>query len=307
MKKKLGTILFEAGCVTAAQLQDALQKQPSVGRRLGEILLAEGVITEMKLAEALSEQLQIPMFRLTRYQPMREALDLVPRGVAERLRLVPLSIIEGSALLVAMSDPLDVLAQDEARMISGLDLKLGVTTPAEIKNNLDRLYNLTGNLEDAIVEIQESPYADYFPEPQADDAPVVQLVNNILVQAVREEASDVHIEPCRHNGRIRFRVDGVLYAAFDYPSTLHPSVSARLKIMAGMDIAERRKPQDGRILIKTGGRSVDLRVNSVPTSKGEKLVIRILDQANSTMGWNIWGWNRTTWKKSALSVPCRGG
>ncbi|MCL2009624.1 MAG: GspE/PulE family protein [Synergistaceae bacterium] len=282
--KKLGKVLLDAGYVTATQLKDALRKQPLMSRRIGDILVAEGVITEIRLAEALSEQLQIPMFRLTRYQPMREAIDLVPRGVAERLQLVPLSIIEGSCLLAAMSDPLDILAQDEVRMITGLDLKLGVTTSTEIKNNLDRLYNLRASLEDAIVEVQESSYADYFPEPQADDAPVIQLVNNILAQAVREEASDVHVEPCRHNARIRYRVDGVLYAAFEYPSALHPSVSARLKIMAGMDIAERRKPQDGRILIKTGGRSVDLRVNSVPTTKGEKIVIRILDQSNSAIG-----------------------
>ena len=154
--KKLGKVLLDAGYVTATQLKDALRKQPLMSRRIGDILVAEGVITEIRLAEALSEQLQIPMFRLTRYQPMREAIDLVPRGVAERLQLVPLSIIEGSCLLAAMSDPLDILAQDEVRMITGLDLKLGVTTSTEIKNNLDRLYNLRASLEDAIVEVQES-------------------------------------------------------------------------------------------------------------------------------------------------------
>ena len=302
---KLGEVLSRNGAVDENQLIDALLKQPSMGKRLGEILVAEGVITEIKLAEALSAQLQIPMFKLTRYQPMQEAINLIPRNVAERLQLVPLSIIDGAFLLVAMSDPLDILAQDEVRMISGLDLKLGVTTSNEIKNNLDRLYNLKINLEDAIIEIQESSYADYFPEPQADDAPVIQLVNNILVQAIREEASDVHIEPCRHNARIRYRVDGVLYVAFEYPSALHPSVTARLKIMAGMDIAERRKPQDGRILIKAEGRSVDLRVNAVPTTRGEKIVIRILDQANSAMGLEHLGLEPDDMEKIAAfcSVP----
>ena len=281
---RLGQILFTNGSVDEKQLLDALQKQSRMGRRLGEILVADGVITEIRLAEALSAQLQIPMFKLTRYQPMWEAINLIPRSVAERLRAAPLSVMEGSVLLVAMSDPLDILAQDELRIVSGLDLKLGVTTYTEIKNNLDRFYNLKLNLEDAIIEIQESPSVDHFPDPQTDDAPVIQLVSNILRQAVREEASDIHVEPCRHNARIRYRVDGVLYCAFEYPTALHPAVSSRLKIMAGMDIAERRKPQDGRILIKTEGRSVDLRVNAVPTTKGEKVVIRILDQANSAKG-----------------------
>ena len=302
---KLGDVLFKYGAVDEQQLLQALQKQSRMGKRLGEILVAEGVITEVKLAEALSAQLQIPMFRLTRHQPTEEAISLVPRSVAERLQLVPLSVVNGSTLLVAMSDPLDILAQDEIRMITGLDLKLGVTTSAEIKNNLDRLYNLKVNLEDAIVEIQEYSYPDNFAEPQANDAPVIQLVNNVLAQAVREEASDVHVEPCRHNARIRYRVDGVLYMAFEYPSALHPSVAARLKIMAGMDIAEKRKPQDGRILIKTGGRSVDLRVNAVPTTRGEKIVIRILDQAYSAMGLEHLGLESDDMEKimSFCSVP----
>ena len=297
MPAKLGDILSKYGAVDEKQLIDALQKQSSMGKRLGEILMAEGAITEIRLAEALSAQLQIPIIKLTRYQPMQEAIALVPRSVAERLQLAPLSIMEGSTLLVAMSDPLDILAQDEVRMISGLDLKLGVTTSSEIKNNLDRFYDLRVNLEDAIIEIQESSYVDYFPEPEADDAPVIQLVNNILAQAVREEASDVHVEPCRHNGRIRYRVDGVLYSAFEYPSALHPSVSARLKIMAGIDIAERRKPQDGRILMKAVDRSVDLRVSSVPTTRGEKIVIRILDQANAAMRLEHLGLQQADMKK----------
>jgi type IV pilus assembly protein PilB len=281
---RLGDVLFEYGAVDEKQLLHALHEQSRRGRRLGEILVSEGVITEIKLAEALSAQLKIPLLKLTRYQPMFKAVKLVPRAVAERLQLVPLSVVDGSTLLVAMSDPLDILAQDEVRVITGLDLKVSVTTVTEIKNNLDRFYNLRINLEDAIIEIQDSAPADHFDEPQVDDAPIIHLVSNILSQAVREEASDVHVEPCKHNARIRYRVDGVLYNAFEYPSALHPSVAARLKIMANMDIAEKRKPQDGRILIKTGGRSVDLRVNSVPTTRGEKIVIRVLDQSNSPVG-----------------------
>jgi type IV pilus assembly protein PilB len=275
----------QSGVIREDQLTAALLKQSHTGKRLGEILVAEGFMTEIKLAEALSTQLELPLYTLTRYRPMPEAVKEIPRRVAERLRLIPLSFVDGDVLLVVMADPLDLLAQDEVRMITGRELKLGVTTPTEIRNNLDRLYNLQTNLEDAIVEIKDtaSP-VDHFAEAKANEAPVIQLVSNVLNQAVREEASDIHIEPCRYSARIRYRVDGVLYAAFEYPLTLHPAVSARVKIMAGMDIAERRKPQDGRILIQTAGRSIDLRVNSVPSTRGEKVVLRILDQDNSAVG-----------------------
>lgn len=283
---KLGDILLQAGVITDAQLTDALKKQKYTGKRLGEIFISEGIISEVKLAESLSTQLKLPMFTLTRYRPMPEAIKSVPRHVSERLQLIPLSIVEGDLLLVAMANPLDLLAQDEVRMLTGRDLKIGITTATEIQTNLDRLYNLQGNLEEAIVEIygdNDLP-ADDVIEAKADDAPVIQLVSNVLDQAVREGASDIHVEPYEKSARIRYRVDGSLYTAFDYPIALHPAVSARMKIMAGMDIAEKRKPQDGRILIKVSGRRIDLRVSSLPTMCGEKMVLRILDQESTAVG-----------------------
>ncbi|MDR2137746.1 MAG: Flp pilus assembly complex ATPase component TadA [Synergistaceae bacterium] len=283
---KLGDILVQAGVITDQQLLDALKKQKYTGKRLGEIFVADGIISEVKLAEALAKQLRLPMFTLTRYRPMPEAIKSIPRHVSERLQLIPLSIVEGDLLLVAMANPLDLLAQDEVRMLTGRDVKVGITTPTEIRDNLDRLYNLQGNLEDAIVEIygdSDLPQ-DSVMEANADDAPVIQLVSNVLDQAVREGASDSHVEPYEKTARIRYRVDGALYTAFEYPVALHPAVSARLKIMAGMDIAERRKPQDGRILIKVSGRRIDLRVSSLPTMNGEKMVLRILDQESSAVG-----------------------
>jgi type IV pilus assembly protein PilB len=284
---KLGDILVQAGVISESQLMETLKKQKLTGKRLGEILISDGVISEIKLAESLSTQLKLPMFTLTRYRPMPEAIKSVPRHVSERLQLIPLSIVEGDLLLVAMANPLDLLAQDEVRMLTGRDLKIGITTASEIQSNLERLYNLQGNLEDAIVEIygdNELPIDDGVSEAKADDAPVIQLVGNVLDQAVREGASDIHVEPYEKSARIRYRVDGALYTAFDYPVALHAAVSARMKIMAGMDIAERRKPQDGRILIKVSGRRVDLRVSSLPTLHGEKMVLRILDQENATVG-----------------------
>jgi type IV pilus assembly protein PilB len=284
---KLGDILVQAGVISESQLVEALKRQKLTGKRLGEILISDGIITEIKLAESLSTQLKLPMFTLTRYRPMPEAIKSVPRHVSERLQLIPLSIVEGDLLLVAMANPLDLLAQDEVRMLTGRDLKIGITTATEIQANLERLYNLQGNLEDAIVEIYgdaEVPVDEGVMEAKADDAPVIQLVSNVLDQGVREGASDIHVEPYEKSARIRYRVDGGLYTAFDYPVALHAAVSARLKIMAGMDIAERRKPQDGRILIRVSGRRIDLRVSSLPTLHGEKIVLRILDQENATVG-----------------------
>ncbi|MDR1875603.1 MAG: GspE/PulE family protein [Synergistaceae bacterium] len=281
---RLGEILMQSGAIDKRQLDGALQKQKSAGGRLGEILVSGEAITEMKLAEALSTQLELPLFTLTRYQPMPEAIRAIPRNIAKRLRLVPLSIVEEDMLLVAMADPLDLLAQDEVGIITGRRIRLGVTTSSEIESNLDRLYSLQGNLEDAILEIGSASSTNFFSEAETNNAPVIQLVDNILKQAVREGTSDIHAEPCRQSARIRYRVDGVLYTVFEYPLTLHPAVSSRMKIMAGMDIAEKRAPQDGRTLIRLEGRSVDLRVSSVPTTRGEKIVLRVLDPQNSVVG-----------------------
>ncbi|MDR3229814.1 MAG: GspE/PulE family protein [Synergistaceae bacterium] len=283
----LGSILLRNGSITEDQLLDALreQKRCSAGRRVGEILADGEAITETDLARALSDQLGLSMQTLARYQPMPEAIRSIPRRVAKRLRLIPLSVLENGLLLVAMVDPLDLLAQDEVRMLSGRDLRLCITTAAEITDNLDRLYGLQDNLDNAIVTMSSiEPLREHFREIGADEAPVVQLVDRILSQAVREGASDIHVEPCRKSARIRYRVDGVLYPAFDYPLMLHPAVSSRMKVMAGMDIAERRKPQDGRILLKVAGRFVDLRVSSLPTTRGEKMALRILDPESSPLG-----------------------
>lgn len=287
---KLGDILVQAGVIDESQLVRALQIQQGSKddkRKLGEVLVSEKFITETRLAEALSTQLKLPLFTLTRYRPMPEAIRLVPRAVAERLGLIPLSIMEDDLLLVAMSNPLDLLAQDEVRMLTGRNLKIGIATASDINQNLDRLYNLQNNLEEAIEEVDTESMQNLeldFDSTSADEAPVIQLVSNLLQQAVREGASDIHVEVYEKTARVRFRVDGQLYSAFDYPVALHPSVSARLKIMSGMDIAEKRKPQDGRILIRVDGRRIDLRVSVLPTMNGEKVVLRILDQESSAVG-----------------------
>ncbi|MBQ7262131.1 MAG: Flp pilus assembly complex ATPase component TadA [Synergistaceae bacterium] len=283
---RLGDVLVEANAITEADVARALQIQKATGKKLGEIFISEGIITSTRLAEALSAQLKLPLFTLTRYRPMPEAIKLVPRGVAERLGLIPLALVEDDQLLITMANPLDLLAQDEVRMLTGRNLKIGISTQEEISKNLDRLYNLQNNLEEAIVEIdpdsEDTKELDF--DAGVEDAPVIQLVSNLLQQAVREGASDIHVEAYEKTARVRFRVDGQLYSAFEYPVALHPSVAARLKIMSGMDIAEKRKPQDGRILIRVDGRRIDLRASILPTMNGEKAVLRILDQESASVG-----------------------
>lgn len=286
---RLGDLLMAWGIITAEQLEKALAEQKISGLRLGEALVKNGSLAEGKLLNVLSSQLKLQIYSLSQYRPMPEALRMVPEQAAKRLHAIPLSVEDGNTLLVAMSDPLDILAQDEIRMLSGMEIKVGLAAPSEIDRNLERLYSIQYSLDDANLEFMDAPIPDanltqVMSETNPDDAPVVQLVNNVIEQAVREGVSDIHIEPFEKNTRIRYRIDGQLFNAFDFPKRLHPSVSSRIKIMSAMDISEKRRPQDGRIHIKIHGRRVDLRVSSLPTIHGEKIVIRILDQENAMMG-----------------------
>ena len=286
---RLGDLLVESGAITPEQLGQALAEQKSNGLRLGETLVKNGSLTEGKLLDALSALLKLQIYSLSRYRPMPEALRMVPENVARRLHAIPLSVEDGNTLLIAMSDPLDIIAQDEIRMLTGMDIKVGIASPSEIERNLERLYSIQESMEDASLELMDTAVGDIdltqaMGEANPDDAPVIQLVNQVIEQAVREGASDIHIEPFEKNTRVRYRIDGQLFNAFDFPKHLHPAVSSRMKIMSAMDISEKRRPQDGRILIKVLGRRVDLRVSSLPTIYGEKIVIRILDQGNAMVG-----------------------
>ncbi|MBL3539878.1 ATPase, T2SS/T4P/T4SS family, partial [Aminivibrio sp.] len=286
---RLGDLLVESGSITSEQLAQALAEQKTTGLRLGETLVKNGSLTEGKLLDALSALLKLQVYSLSRYRPMPEALRMVPEHVARRLHAIPLSVEDGNTLLVAMSDPLDIIAQDEIRMITGMEIKVGIASPSEIDRNLERLYSIQESMEDASLELMDTAASDLdltqaMGEANPDDAPVIQLVNQVIEQAVREGASDIHIEPFEKNTRVRYRIDGQLFNAFDFPKHLHPAVSSRMKIMSAMDISEKRRPQDGRILIKVLGRRVDLRVSSLPTIYGEKIVIRILDQGNAMVG-----------------------
>ena len=298
-KKRLGDILVEGGAITEEQLGKVLERQRTTGKRIGQILIDDGIISENKVAEVLSVQLKLPLVSLARYRPDPEALKLLPQHVAEKYLVVPLSVVDDGAVSIAMSDPLDLFVQDELSMLMNRNIRISVTSPSDIQNNLERLYNMQQALEGAIVEVvvegEESGGETTL--TSAGDAPVVQLVGKILEQAIQEGASDIHIEPFEKESRVRYRVDGKLFNAYDFPINLQAPVVSRLKILSNMDIAERRKPQDSRIIVRILGRKIDIRVSSLPTMYGEKMVLRILDAGNAMVGLQKLGFSAEDKKK----------
>ncbi|MBQ6111863.1 MAG: type II/IV secretion system protein, partial [Synergistaceae bacterium] len=285
-RKRFGEILREYDMISQDQLDNALKLQKTSDKRIGEILVSTNAITLTQVAETLAVQLNLQFIQLDRYQAASDAIKLVPRNVAERLKLIPLAIDDDDTLLITMSDPLDLPAQDEIRLLTGRDLRIAASGRDDVERNLSRIYEFSTNLAGAMKDTGEftdvyTPLSATTATASPDDAPLIELVNDMIQQAVRENASDIHVEAYEQMGRIRYRVDGALYIHFEYPASLHPSVVSRIKIMSGMDIAEKRKPQDGRILTSIDGRHIDLRVSSLPTMSGEKVVLRVLDRDNS--------------------------
>ncbi len=288
---KLGDILVNSNALTPSQLESALQEQRQSGMRLGEILIKNGWLSENQLIEALSTQLHIPQVSISRYRPEPEALRLIPQVMAERLKIIPMRITDEDHLMIATSDPLNLVAADELRMMSGKDVDFGLCPGSQILRDLSRIYTMQESLDVAEVEVVSSntegielDLGQAISTAAADDAPVINLVNTILEQAVKDRSSDIHIEPFEKDTQVRYRVDGQLFNATNFSRGLHPAVTSRIKIMANIDISEKRKPQDGRILIKLMDRRVDLRVSTLPTVYGEKTVIRVLDQTNAMVG-----------------------
>lgn len=293
---RLGELLINAGAITPANLQSALGEQKVSQMRLGEVLIKNGYLTELHLAEALSEQLDIQFVSLVKHRPDSDALSIVPENVATRLNVIPISINSDGGISVAMSDPMDVLAIDELRMLTNRDIDIKVATATDISKALSSYYRVQTSVQDAMEDVlkQESTgssvvtisatSAQDVSTISVDDAPVVRLVNSILEQAVREKASDIHIEPSDMTTKVRLRIDGSLFNSVEFPKNLHLALVSRIKILSGMDIGEKRRPQDGRILIKVNNKKIDLRVSTLPSIFGEKAVLRLLGQGDENIG-----------------------
>jgi len=289
-KPLLVQMLIDQGYIQPEQLEMALKEQNITKVRLDEILVKNGWITEKNFAKAISKQRNLPYVSLSTLCPMQEAINTIPENMARRLEIVPLFVDENAnKLTIAVSDPFNILALDEIRMITGMDLNIMIATLSDIRQALESFYSVKSNIEQALIEIVEEEKTEFDlsinqETPSIDDAPVVKLVNTILRQAVDAGASDVHVEPFEAETRVRYRIDGGLFDILTFPKHLHPPVSSHIKIMSGMDIAEKRHPQDGRILFRAAGRCIDIRVSSLPVIYGEKIVLRLLDQATAMVG-----------------------
>lgn len=283
-RQRLGDVLVAAEVLTEHELADALEAQRSVigeRRRLGHVLVDLGLATERQIANALGDQLRLGVVDLNQATLSPDTVRLLPRGVAQRLGMVVLSR-EGSRLTIAVSDPTDVVALDDVRLHTGAtELTVLVATASQVRDHLVRVWSLSEDSSDVATFFDD---VEVGPEPEhagesTDDAPTVRLVSMVLADAVRAGASDVHVEPQRDTLRIRYRVDGVLREVMAVPRSALASVVSRLKIVSGLDIAERRVPQDGRTRIAVDGTTVDARVSTMPSIHGEKVVIRLLTRA----------------------------
>lgn len=283
--KRTGEILVDLGYIQPEQVNAALAEQLVSQLRIGEILLAKGWVTKAQLMEALGLRLGVKYLDLavTRVDP--GTADLISEKDARRYASVPVSFVDEHTLLVAMADPSNIVAIDDLRILTGFDIEPAIASVEDINtvlSNLRRDEDIAEDIDTCGDSAEEETSASELRDirEQVDAAPVVKLVNGIIARAVDESASDIHFEPQAKELLVRFRHDGVLHEIMAIPKRLQAGVLSRLKIMADLDIAERRVPQDGRIGLVVGGRPIDMRVASLPTVYGEKIVIRLLDRSN---------------------------
>lgn len=285
-KMRLGDTLISLGLITDEQLKYALNKQKtSGGKRLGEILVEENIITQQQLIDVLKTKFGVESIDLRSIKLDPSIVKLLPENLARRHKAVPIKISDGK-LIVAMSDPLDRPALAEIGMITQKPTQAVLASPSDIKYAIDVVFSDTNanKAADEYMRIQSSG-AD-FDDNNLDinSAPIVKLVTSLIESGVRMKASDIHIEPEVDKMRVRMRIDGVLYETLSISNKPHNAIVSRIKIMANMNISEKRIPQDGRILTEVDGREIDLRVATIPSTQGEKVVIRILDRQSLVEG-----------------------
>ncbi|MEK4046418.1 ATPase, T2SS/T4P/T4SS family [Paenibacillus sp. FSL H8-0048] len=275
MKKRLGDLLVENGIISQEQLEEALVEQRKTKRKLGDLLITQGYITEQQLIEVLEFQLGIPHVSLFKYQIDPAITQIIPESMAKRYQVLPF-MKEGSKLMVAMADPLDYFAIEDLRMSTGFRIEPAISSRDELTRAIARHYGMRDSMSQMMVEL---PTQEEIEETEItdEDSPIVRLVNQMIQQAVSLRASDIHVDPGENNLSIRYRIDGTLRTERIIPKQMQGFITARLKIMARLNIAERRLPQDGRIKMQFDYKMVDIRVSSLPTMHGEKIVLRLLD------------------------------
>jgi type IV pilus assembly protein PilB len=297
MSVRLGELLTKASLITQDQLKEALKLQKDTGGKLGETLIKLGFVSEEDITECLSQQFGVPSINLAHFEIDSSVIKLVPADVARKYNILPVNKT-GATITIAMADPTNVFAMDDIKFMTGYNVEPVVASELGIKAAIDNYYGTTSSLELKKVmedlQTQESADLEVLEEEEeldvealtegAEEAPVVKLVNLILTDAIKRGASDIHIEPYEKEFRVRFRIDGLLYEIMNPPLKLRDAMTSRMKILAKLDISEKRLPQDGRIKLKMKlndkNKELDFRVSVLPTLFGEKIVMRLLDKDN---------------------------
>jgi type IV pilus assembly protein PilB len=289
-RRKLGELLLETGLVSPEKLTEALDKQRSSGKRLGQTLIEMNVITEEEVAFTLAMQLKIPYLDLNQVEIQGKIVETIPEEVCRKFLCLPVAL-KNSILDVAMADPLDLNMMKDLQFITGYGIQPAISTPTQIVDVLHKHYHPDKTIADVASQFSNEEIMEFLPEREVKDeeepvestkdSPFVKMVDLIIKNAIKKGASDVHIEAQEYNVRVRNRIDGVLQDSIKLPKWTQPIIISRIKVLGGMDIAEKRLPQDGRIKVRAKNVAVDLRVSTLPTYYGEKAVIRILNKQES--------------------------
>jgi type IV pilus assembly protein PilB len=280
----ISDVIVEMGFLPRERVDQAVEEGKPAGRAAEQILLEAGAITGDQLARATAQRFGLYHVDLTLYKADVGALNLISSQAARRLAAAPIGFDDRGQLMVAMSDPSNVLALDDLKLITGHELRPVVASPEDIHGLIGRMSRLDDAVAEAVLEGEEELADVTEIRESAEDAPVIKLVNSIIAQAVEEGASDIHFEPEGRDMRVRFRVDGVLRETTQIPRRMVPGVVSRVKIMADLDIAEKRVPQDGRVSLTVEGHAIDTRVVTMPRVDGEGIVMRILDKSQALIG-----------------------
>ena len=290
-RKRLGDMLIELNYITENDLKEALKIQKETGGKVGEVLVDKGFITEDDLLQALEIQLGTPRIYLDSIIIDKNAVETISESLSRKYNVLPVKFVDDK-LLVVMNDPLNIIAEEDVKIAAGYDLEIALCSKSEITRAISKYYS-EDYMKKAAEELRNQEKLQSIIEEEVSEeirnAPAVKLVDSIIQSAVRSKVSDIHIEPFEHRFVVRYRIDGALQKQFDSPKEPLAGLVTRIKIMANMDIAERRIPQDGRIFMKVDNENIDLRVSILPTVNGEKIVIRILDKSafnvdKSTLG-----------------------
>ena len=286
-RKRIGDVLIDANIINQEQLMTALEEQRKTGKRLGEVLVELNYTDETEIAEAMSQQMKIPLAKIREAKLAQEIIELLPENIVRKNNVIPFELDENNPniLRIAMADPLDIIAVDDISIITNMQIDIMVATPSDIMYAIEKYYGneqsakLAESFAQERMDKNQTLKKEEDGNDEVDNSPIVLLVNKIIEQAVNERASDIHIEALEDQVRVRYRIDGAMQEVMRYPKDLQSAIVARIKIVSGMNISEKRAPQDGRMTLVFNRVEYDLRVSSLPTTFGEKVVMRIASKS----------------------------